>query len=165
MNSPSSSATTDQPKRRWRVSESDLYCSAMKMRRSPELRQLLSVKSMMRYGPPTETAGLARSLVSGDRRSPTPPANTMTTTSSSMLALEDDARGGAVAVGELQRQAIHLVRPWLCVGEVQALDDDHAVPQEHVMRRCAGLLELLDREVIDPDHLDALVDEELGAVL
>src|SRR3954470_4574380 len=88
----------------------------------------------------------------------------MTTTSSSMLALEDDARGGAVAVGELQRQAIHLVRPGLCVGEVQALDDDHAVAQEHMMRRCAGLLELLDREVVDPDHLDALIDEELGAV-
>ena len=26
----------------WRLSESDLYCVAMKMRRSPELRQLLS---------------------------------------------------------------------------------------------------------------------------
>ena len=35
----------------WRLSESDLYCVAMKMRRSPELMQLLSVKSMMRYGP------------------------------------------------------------------------------------------------------------------
>ena len=52
MNSPSSSATTLQPMRRWRLSESDLYCSAMKIRRSPELMQLLSVKSMMRYGPP-----------------------------------------------------------------------------------------------------------------
>ena len=32
---------------------------------SPELMQLLSAKSMMRYGPPKYTAGLARSLVSG----------------------------------------------------------------------------------------------------
>ena len=30
------------------MSESDLYCVAMKMRRKPELTQLLSVKSMMR---------------------------------------------------------------------------------------------------------------------
>ena len=52
MNSPSSSDTTFQPIRMWRLSESDLYCVAMKMRRSPELMQLLSVKSMMRYGPP-----------------------------------------------------------------------------------------------------------------
>ena len=35
----------------WRLSESDLYCVAMKMRRRPELMQLLSVKSMIRYGP------------------------------------------------------------------------------------------------------------------
>ena len=48
MNSPSSSATTLQPKRRCRVSDSDLYWSAMKILRSPELRQLLSVKSMIR---------------------------------------------------------------------------------------------------------------------
>ena len=52
MNSPSSSATMFQPMRMCRLSESDLYCIAMKIRRSPELRQLLSVKSMMRYGPP-----------------------------------------------------------------------------------------------------------------
>ena len=52
MNSPSSSDTTFQPIRMWRLSESDLYCVAMKMRRRPELMQLLSVKSMIRYGPP-----------------------------------------------------------------------------------------------------------------
>ena len=65
MNSPSSSATTLQPMRRWRLSESDLYWSAMKIWRRPELMQLLSVKSMMRYGPPKYTAGFARSFVSG----------------------------------------------------------------------------------------------------
>ena len=52
MNSPSSSDTTFQPIRMCRLSERDLYCVAMKMRRNPELMQLLSVKSMMRYGPP-----------------------------------------------------------------------------------------------------------------
>ncbi len=52
MNSPSSSATTLHPMRRCRLSDSDLYWSAMKIRRRPELMQLLSVKSMMRYGPP-----------------------------------------------------------------------------------------------------------------
>ena len=51
MNSPSSSETTVQPRRMWRLSESDLYCVAMKMWRKPELMQLLRTKSMMRYGP------------------------------------------------------------------------------------------------------------------
>ena len=68
MNSPSSSDTTVQPWRMWRLSESDLYCVAMKMWRSPELMQLLRTKSMMRYGPPKYTAGLARSRV--ERRQP-----------------------------------------------------------------------------------------------
>ena len=52
MNSPSSSETTPQPCRMWRLSDSDLYWVAMKMRRRPELMQLLRGKSMMRYGPP-----------------------------------------------------------------------------------------------------------------
>ncbi len=82
MNSPSSSDTTVQPWRMWRLSESDLYCVAMKMWRRPELMQLLRTKSMMRYGPPKYTAGLARSLVSGASRSPAPPASTITRTSS-----------------------------------------------------------------------------------
>src|SRR5437879_13361847 len=65
-----------------RLSDNDLYCVAMKMRRSPELMQLLSAKSMIRYGPPKYTAGLARCFVSGYRRSPVPPARTMTRLSS-----------------------------------------------------------------------------------
>ena len=48
MNSPSSSETMLQPMRMWRLSESDLYCVTMKMRRSREFRQLLRTKSMMR---------------------------------------------------------------------------------------------------------------------
>ena len=53
------------PMRICRFRDNDLYCVAMKMRRRPELMQLLSEKSMMRYGPPKYTAGLARSLVKG----------------------------------------------------------------------------------------------------
>src|SRR6266481_231304 len=48
------------------------------MRLSPLLRQLESVKSMMRYMPPNGTAGFARFLVSGYSRSPWPPASNMT---------------------------------------------------------------------------------------
>ena len=48
MNSPSSSETTPQPCRIWRFRDRDLYWVAMKMRRRPELMQLLSGKSMMR---------------------------------------------------------------------------------------------------------------------
>ncbi len=46
------------------------------MRRSPLLTQLLKTMSMMRYGPPKGTAGLARSRVSGYSRSPCPPPKT-----------------------------------------------------------------------------------------
>jgi hypothetical protein len=49
--------------------------------------QLLSVKSMIRYGPPKYTAGFARSFVRGYRRSPTPPASRMTRISSSSMGI------------------------------------------------------------------------------
>src|ERR1022692_1574761 len=42
--------------------------------------KLLSTKSMIRYFPPNGTAGLARSLVSGKRRVPLPPASTIPST-------------------------------------------------------------------------------------
>src|SRR6476469_2655651 len=131
MNSPSSSATTLQPKRRCRVSDSDLYCSAMKILRSPELRQLLSVKSMIRYGPPKYTAGLERSFVSGDSRSPAPPASTIVTTSSSTaLPFQHDPRGRAVRVRDAQRQAVHLVLPGLRIRQIEPFDDDHPVAEQ-----------------------------------
>ena len=99
MNSPSSSDTTVHPWRMWRLSESDLYCVAMKMWRSPELMQLLRTKSMMRYGPPKYTAGFARSRVSGASRSPAPPASTITSTSSP-------------SIGVLVWISLRLLRPW-----------------------------------------------------
>src|ERR1017187_4076307 len=42
--------------------------------------KLLNTKSMIRYLPQNGTAGLARSLVSGDRRGPLPPASTIPST-------------------------------------------------------------------------------------
>src|SRR5712692_2417051 len=77
MYSPTSGLKTFQPRRMWRSSEWDLYWIRAMILRSPELMQLLSVKSMMRYLPPKGTAGLARSAVSGCRRSPRPPARIM----------------------------------------------------------------------------------------
>src|SRR5947209_17543967 len=90
MNSPSSRATTEpQPSRIWRFSESALYCVRMYTLRRSELMQLESVTSMMRYTPPKVTAGLARSRVSGYRRSPAPPANS--TPSVSFMARPADS--------------------------------------------------------------------------
>src|SRR6185503_7010012 len=132
MNSPSSSETMFQPMRMWRLSESDLYCVAMKIRRSPELMQLLSAKSMMRYGPPKYTAGLARSLVSGYSRSPAPPASTMTRLSSRRVDIgrsapaQHDARRRAVGADDPQRKAVHLVDAGVDVEQVETLDDDRA---------------------------------------
>ena len=44
----------------WSFSERGLYCVRTITSVMPELTQLLSVKSMMRYLPPKGTAGLAR---------------------------------------------------------------------------------------------------------
>src|SRR4051794_23596642 len=102
----------------------------MKILRRPELMQLLSVKSMMRYGPPKYTAGFARSLVSGKSRSPAPPANTMTRTSSSTSqpsALQNDTRRGAVPARNAQRQAVHLVHTRFRFGQIEPFYDQDAL--------------------------------------
>src|SRR5260370_34993222 len=62
----------------WRFRLRALYCVRMEMRRRFELMQFESVMSMMRYRAPKGTAGLARSRVSGHRRSPWPPARSTT---------------------------------------------------------------------------------------
>ncbi len=77
MYSPTSGLKTFHPRRMWRSREWDLYWIRTMMLRSPELMQLLRVKSMIRYLPPKGTAGLARSAVSGWRRSPRPPDRIM----------------------------------------------------------------------------------------
>src|ERR1041385_4017373 len=74
MYSPSSGDRIFHPSRMCRIKSSDLYCVRMRIRRTSELIQLESVKSMIRYAPPNGTAGLGVSLVSGKRRSPAPPA-------------------------------------------------------------------------------------------
>jgi hypothetical protein len=64
----------------WRCKDSERYCVSTKIWRSPELIQLLSVKSMSRYLPPNGTAAFDRSPVKGRSLSPTPPAITITNT-------------------------------------------------------------------------------------
>src|SRR5580704_12022819 len=73
MKSPSP-ISTDHPRRTCRFRLSALYWVRTKTRRRSLFRQLERVRSMMRYTPPKGTAGLARSRVSGQRRSPWPPA-------------------------------------------------------------------------------------------
>src|SRR5260221_2595462 len=154
------------PMRMCRLSDNDLYCVAMKILRRPELMELLSAKSMMRYGPPKYTAGFARSFVSGKSRSPAPPASTMTMLSSSSVdmawssvAPQHDARGRAVGPDNAQRQAEHVVDARRDVAQVQPFDHDRAGAEEYVVRRRAGRLEHFDRQIIDADHLHAAFDE------
>src|SRR5262245_50398794 len=165
MNSPSSSDTMFHPMRMWRLSDSDLYCVAMNTRRSPELMQLLRTKSMIRYGPPKYTAGFARSLVSGNKRSPAPPASTMTRLSSNNADIEVSGSPeyhtsrGSVAADHGEREAEHLVAPGFDVAQVQPFDDDRPAVHQGVMGGMAGLLVFLDREVVDAQHLDAVRHE------
>ena len=58
----------------WSLSERGLYWVRTTTSVIPELTQLLSVKSMIRYLPPNGTAGLARTEDRIDSRSPSPPA-------------------------------------------------------------------------------------------
>src|SRR5262249_2499571 len=111
------------------------------------------------------TAGLARSLVSGYSRSPTPPASTMTSVSSTFADIagstppQYDARRRAVAANDPQRQADHVVDARLDVAQIQAFDDDRAGAEQQVVRGRARRVEFLDRQVVDAHHLDALVDQ------
>ena len=65
-----------RPAPMWSLSERGAYCVRTMTLVSPELTQLESVKSMMRYLPPKGTAGLARTPDRSERRSPSPPART-----------------------------------------------------------------------------------------
>ncbi len=73
---PNSGLKIDQPSRKCFCKEWDLYCVSTKIRRRPECKQLVRVKSIMRYLPPNGTAGFALSSVRGDKREPIPPAKT-----------------------------------------------------------------------------------------
>src|ERR1043165_7760213 len=64
----------------WRLSEAELYCVRMKMRKMSELMQFDTGISMRRYLPPSGTAGLACRRVSGNKRWPTPPPKMIATT-------------------------------------------------------------------------------------
>src|SRR5215471_14455158 len=90
----------------------------------------------------------------------------MTTTSSSTSpsAFQDDARRSTVGSFDAQREAIHLVDARLRVRQVQSFDDDHSGAEERVVRGVPRAVELFDGQVIDADHLYALIDEKLRAV-
>src|SRR5215813_2908800 len=68
------------------------YCVRIITSEIPELTQLDSVKSMIRYLPANGTAGLARFSVSTPRREPSPPAR-MTARALMELRLSARARG------------------------------------------------------------------------
>ena len=66
-----------QVREMWRSRECDLYCVSTAIWRMPAFARLDSTKSIKRYVPPNGTAGLARSIVRGIRRLPSPPARTI----------------------------------------------------------------------------------------
>ena len=70
------SRSQGRPAPMWSLSDSGAYCVRTMTLVRPELTQLESVKSMMRYLPPKGTAGLARTPDRSERRSPSPPART-----------------------------------------------------------------------------------------
>src|SRR6478672_10721529 len=98
----------------------------MNTRRRPELMQLLNAKSMIRYGPPKNTAGLARSFVSGYRRSPAPPARTMTMVSSTSAGISADYvnRFGVSAMGVTRPKSAEVPSvEWFDLVQTRAYDE------------------------------------------
>src|SRR3990172_3065598 len=73
---------------------SELYCVSTKMRRRPELMQLLMGMSMMRYFPAMGTAGFDRSCVRGKSRVPRPPPRITARQSFMVFPSKLDGRGG-----------------------------------------------------------------------
>src|SRR2546425_13309877 len=72
---------------------------------------------------------------------------------------QHDARRGAVGSNHAQRETVHLVPAGLDVAKVQSFDDNRAAAEQDVMGRRAGPLEFLNRQIVDPDHLDAVIDK------
>src|ERR1041385_5470070 len=82
-----------------RLSEAELYCVRTNMRITSELMQFEIGTSTRRYLPPSGTAGLERSRVSGNRRLPAPPPR-MTASKLFLVAIgcgEDIGKAGEVS--------------------------------------------------------------------
>ena len=77
-----------------RLSEAELNCVRMNIRRSPACRQLLMGMSISLYLPPIGTAGLERMSVSGKSRFPRPPPRMMARTSCMANRVGEPASGG-----------------------------------------------------------------------
>src|SRR5512139_2251982 len=77
-----------------RLSEAELNCVRMNIRRSPACRQLLMGMSISLYLPPIGTAGLERMSVSGKRRFPRPPPRMMARTSCMANRVGEHSSGG-----------------------------------------------------------------------
>ena len=77
------------------------------------------------------------------------------------LVLSQDHTGWrAVAIFHLERKTYHLVVAGLDLAKVQALDDYRASPEKsHVSVRLG--VELVYRQIIDANDLDAVVDKRV----
>src|SRR3954451_23733495 len=82
-----------RPLARWSLSEIGLNCCAIHTSDRPALRQFESGKSISRWVPANDTAGLARSCVSSSRRPPAPPARTTTKVLTRLFIDSSSGRG------------------------------------------------------------------------
>src|SRR2546427_10634225 len=80
-------------------------------------------------------------------------------------AAEPDACRRSVGTDHAQRQTEHFVHSRLDVAQIQAFYHDRAAAKQDMMRGGAGLPELFDRQIIDSDQLDAMIDQMFRAGL
>ena len=65
----------------------------------------------------------------------------------------------AVGADDPQRQAVELVRARLYVPKVEPLDDDSAAAEQIAMGGSPWLTKFFNRQVVDADHLDAVLGQ------
>ena len=168
MNSPSSGFTTLQPMRTWRFRLCALYWVAMKILRRPGVDAVGEREVDDAVGAAEGHRGLG--AVARERVQPL--ARPARQQHRHHVPQQEDVHahpgrpghsrgrsttraGDAVAAGDAQRQAGHVVLARLDLREVEPLDDHDARLQQRVVGGEVAAAELLDREVVEAHELDA----------
>src|SRR6266540_4606151 len=153
------------------------YCVRIMTSKTPELTQLESVKSMIRYLPAKGTAGLARLSVNTPRREPSPPAR-MTARVLIVVAsggvpvqragalVERHILRGRAAPGEIGPHAPPLnfgplprlsVHPQRTVESISERPRGEFVEQKAIPVRVAGVADCVGEAAGTPGHRDGAV--------
>jgi hypothetical protein len=81
-----------------------------------------------------------------------------------MSADEDRARWSAVETGESERQTNQLIHSGRGLAQIETFDDHDLFLEKSEMRSMVTGMELLDRQIVDPNELDSAIHEIFRAI-